>query len=110
MLLSTVKSDQMAYTVQNKVSIRNINDVYSELLRFVDDNQEIEIDLEICEDLDLSLIQLIESARKTAAAESKIIRLTKPANEAVLSTLHRAGLVEGFSANDTKFWLHKEIL
>lgn len=109
MLLSTVKSDQMAHTVQNKVSIRNISDVYTDLLRFVNNSPEIEIDLDGCEDLDLSLIQLIESARKTAANESKSIKLTKPANEVVLSTLRRAGLVDAFSADDAKFWLHKEI-
>jgi hypothetical protein len=77
-------------------------------LTYVNNNPAIEIDLDGCEESDLSLIQLIESGRKTAATESKNISLTKPANDTVLSTLRRAGIFDAFSAADTKFWLQKE--
>jgi hypothetical protein len=100
----------MVYVVPPKVNIRNIKDVHSEFLTYVKNNAAIEIDLEGCEEADLSLVQLIESARKSAEADNKSISLTKPASDMVLSTLDRAGLAEAFSADDAKFWLHKEVL
>jgi hypothetical protein len=100
----------MVYVVPAKVNIRNIKDIHSEFLTHVKNNAAIEIDLDGCQDADLSLIQLIESARKSAEADNKSISLTKPAKDIVLSTLERAGLAEAFSAGDAKFWLHKEVL
>jgi hypothetical protein len=100
----------MVYIAPSKVNIRNIKDIHAELLTYVNNNAAIEINLDDCEDNDLSLIQLIESARKSADARSKTISLTKPANDIVQSTLRRAGLLEAFSADDSKFWLHREIL
>ncbi len=98
----------MVYIVPAKVNIRNIRDIHAEFLTYANNSTAIEIDLDGCEESDLSLIQLIESARKTAAADSKNISLTKPANDIVLSTLRRAGMFDAFSAADTKFWLQKE--
>jgi anti-anti-sigma regulatory factor len=100
----------MVYAVPSKVNIRTIKDIHSEFLAHVKNNAAVEIDLQACEEIDLSLIQLLESARKSAEADNKRISLTKPANDIVLSTLKRAGLTEAFSAADTKFWLHKEVL
>lgn len=100
----------MVYAVPSKVNIRNIKDIYQEFSAYVNKNNNVEIDLDNCQDIDLSLIQLIESARKTAAAGSGSISLTKPANDIVHSTLQRAGLMDAFSSEDAKFWLHKEVL
>ena len=98
----------MVYVVPLKANIRNIKDVHDEILTYVKNNSDIRIDLDSCEDADLALIQLIESARKTAAADAKSISLTKPANTIVQTTLRRAGLLDVFSSGDAKFWLHKE--
>jgi hypothetical protein len=100
----------MAYSVPQRVNIRNIKDVHTELSAYVEGNPALEIDLDGCVETDLSLIQLIESARKTAAAQSKFISLTKPANDTVRATLERAGLFDALSPADAKFWLHKEVL
>lgn len=98
----------MVYVVPLKANIRNIKDVHDEFLTYVKNNSDVKIDLDSCEDGDLALIQLIESARKTAAADAKSISLTKPANTIVQTTLRRAGLLDVFSPADAKFWLHKE--
>jgi len=100
----------MVYTVPPKVNIRNIKDAYADFLTYVNSNTEVKIDLDGCEDSDLSLIQLIEAARKSATTDNKTISLTKPANDIVQSLLRRSGLLDAFSTNDTKFWLHKEVL
>ncbi|MDB5526347.1 MAG: hypothetical protein JWM58_4110 [Rhizobium sp.] len=105
-----LKSAHMVYVVPLKANIRNIKDVHGEFLTYVKNNNEIEIDLDSCEDGDLALIQLIEAARKTADADAKSISLTKPANTIVQATLRRSGFLDVFSCDDTKFWLHREVL
>lgn len=55
----------------------------------------------------LGLIQLILSARKTAAAAGKSVALTKPATGEFLDTLRRAGLVSAEGAPpafEQAFW------
>lgn len=100
----------MAYLVPSKVNIRNVKDIHGELLTIFKNNTTVEIDLTACEDADLSLVQLIESARKSAAAESKSVSLTKPANAMVRSILERAGFLGAFTGVDARFWLHQEVL
>jgi hypothetical protein len=98
----------MVYVIPSKVNIRNIKDIHTDFLTYVKNNKSIEVNLDDCQDIDLSLIQLVESARKSAEAEAKSISLTKPANDIIQSTLKRAGLFDAFSNVDAKFWLHKE--
>jgi anti-anti-sigma regulatory factor len=98
----------MTYTPPERVSIRNIKQVHAELLDCVNKRDEVEIDLENSIEIDLSLIQLIEAARKTAETSGKSISLTRPANDTVRAALERAGLFDSFTSDDTKFWLHKE--
>jgi hypothetical protein len=100
----------MAYQIGQKTNIRNIKDTYADLLALFDESDAIEIDLDAATECDLSLIQLIESARNHAAAAGKDIALLNPANDATVSVLGRAGFLDGFSAEDAKFWLHKEMI
>jgi hypothetical protein len=100
----------MTFIVPQRVNIRNVNDVGAALAAHVESSTAIEIDLAGCDEIDLSLIQLIEAARKSADAGSKSINLTKPANDIVQATLKRAGFLDAFTADDAKFWLHKEVL
>jgi anti-anti-sigma regulatory factor len=105
-----ISEGDVAYLVPPKVNIRNVKDIHGELLTNFKNNKAVEIDLSACEDADLSLVQLIESARKSAAAQSKDVRLTKPAGDIVRAILDRAGLSQSFTDDDAKFWLHQEVL
>ena len=108
---STRKAGEcMAHQSGQKVNIRNIKDTHAELLAEFEDSDTVSIDLDATTECDLSLIQLIESARNYGAATGKPVTLIKPANAAVLATLARAGFLESFSAADTKFWLHREVM
>ena len=100
----------MAYLVPPKVNIRNVKDVHSELLTNFRSSAAVEIDLSACEDADLSLVQLIEAARKSGAAQSKDVSLTKPATDMVRAILERAGFLQSFTGDDARFWLHQEVL
>lgn len=100
----------MTYRVPEKVNIRNVKDIHGEILIYFKNNPAVEIDLDGCEDVDLSLVQLVESVRKSAAAQSRRVSLTKPANDMVRATLERAGFFASFTSDDARFWLHQEVL
>ncbi|CDM59136.1 MULTISPECIES: hypothetical protein [Rhizobium] len=69
----------------------------------------IVIDIPEHAEADLSFIQLIESARRQAKAQSKSITHSSPAKGNVLKVLERAGFLDAFNSDDAKFWLHKEV-
>lgn len=65
------------------------------------------IDLGCEPEVDLSFIQLVESARLYAAAHGKALTLAQPASGSLLDVLERAGFIETASHEDALFWLHK---
>jgi len=98
----------MIFSLPETVNIRNIGEIQEEVSRNIFSIDEIEIDLGKCSDIDLSALQLVESARIYAASTGKQIKLSGPANAAVASTLTRAGFAERMSPEDRLFWLHKK--
>jgi anti-anti-sigma regulatory factor len=62
------------------------------------------IDLSQVADADITLIQLMESARHTAAQSGIAIRLCAPVQEAVRQTLHRGGFLSDPPDARTLFW------
>ena len=62
------------------------------------------IDLTQVVDADVTLVQLMESARRTAAQSGVAIRLCAPAQDAVLQTLQRGGFLSDPPDARTLFW------
>lgn len=69
------------------------------------------VDCQDVTEVDLSFIQLMLSARKSAIAAGKTLSLARPAEGPLRDALLQAGLigtVDGHSAADQTFWLNKE--
>jgi ABC-type transporter Mla MlaB component len=64
----------------------------------------VAVELESGDDIDLTLVQLLIAARRTAEAEEGSFALTRPADGALLQMLRRGGFVE--TAQQRAFWLH----
>jgi anti-anti-sigma regulatory factor len=62
------------------------------------------IDLSEVVDADVTFVQLMESARRTAAQTGIAIRLCAPAQDAVLQTLQRGGFLTEPPDARTLFW------
>ena len=62
------------------------------------------IDLGQVTDADVTLVQLMESARQTAAQSGVPIRLCEPAQGPVLQTLQRGGFLTDPPDARTRFW------
>jgi hypothetical protein len=91
------------------LSIRSASDIYSRIIDEFRARDAVAISIPESAEADLSFVQLVESARRQAKAQGKTFTLASPATGSVLKVLERAGFIESFGKEDTKFWLHKEV-
>jgi len=93
------------------LTIRNMPSIHSRVLDAIRRHQTVQIDSAGATEVDLSFVQLLVAARRSAALEGRSLSLTDPATGPVLDTLTRAGLLDpknpDLSGNEA-FWLCKE--
>lgn len=88
--------------------VRNIHATHDSLRVAMTENQSIEIDCAGVTEFDLSLIQLLLAAKRSADSSGKSLSLTAPASDALRAALERAGFLapELAEADGTAaFWL-----
>jgi len=66
---------------------------------------DVALDLGDIEDADLSFIQLIISAQRSAQAHGLSLTLSSPAPEPILQTLERGGFIGPAPDDRRNFWL-----
>ena len=89
----------------DNVTISNISDAHDILLAAFERENSVTIEIDGLEEADLTFIQLIESARKSAAEGGRSIQLRKPAEGAVLQVLQRGGFLDPEDRDRMNFWL-----
>lgn len=89
-------------TIKTIANVRDIIQVY--LQEAASLGRPLIIDIDGNEDVDLTLPQLLLSARQTAGQAGVTIALNKPADGNFLTVLQRAGLLCGDRHKDS-FWL-----
>lgn len=89
-------------TIKTIANVRDIIQVY--LKEAASLSRALTIDVDGNEDIDLTLPQLLLSARQTADQAGVAIALSKPADGNFLTVLQRAGLLCGDRQKDC-FWL-----
>lgn len=88
-----------------ELTIRTVSETHQALCKELQSRDEIELDFAEASDVDLTFVQLIESARLTALRQSKKLALAAPAGGILLDVLKRGGFV-GQGASNSAFWLH----
>ncbi len=73
-------------------TIRKADEIADRLKRTLTTSDRIEIDCSELEEVDVTFIQLIAAARKSAAAAGKHMVLSAPAEGCLLEALNRAGI------------------
>ncbi|PZQ60823.1 MAG: hypothetical protein DI544_07750 [Sphingomonas taxi] len=91
------------------ICLRTITSLAAELRRAFDDGGDVRLDMTAVAAPDLSTIQLIQAARRTAAAKDVDFALTAPATPVLAAVLDRAGFLAAASPDDTHFWFHGEL-
>jgi hypothetical protein len=82
--------------------------VYERLAQAFQDESEIVLNLDGLEKFDLTLVQLVESARTTASRLNKSFSLAAPVNDELRAMLERGGFVPASASQSRQFWLHEE--
>jgi ABC-type transporter Mla MlaB component len=93
------------------LTVRTVALMHERLLAALRQYPAVTVDLSRADEIDLSFIQLMLAARKSAAAAGKRLSLSAPAEGALLDALVCAGLIA--SAEDQPvagqaFWLNRE--
>jgi anti-anti-sigma regulatory factor len=87
------------------IDIRSIDNSFVKIKKAAADGASIEIDLTDVADIDLTFLQLIESARRSAAQAGAEIRLSQPAEGIIRDTLKRGGFLNDPADERARFWL-----
>ncbi len=87
------------------IEIRNIPEFHSHLIEAMNSSPSLVLDLDDVTDIDLTFVQLVESARLSAIQSGKSLRLSAPASGAVLAALERGGFLVEPTDTRTQFWL-----
>jgi ABC-type transporter Mla MlaB component len=92
-------------------TVRTAEQSHSVLLEALRSASSIDLDCSQVTETDVSFVQLLLSARKTAAEYGKSLTLAHPAGETLRSVLERGGFLKADSpAGDRLFWLKSEAL
>jgi two-component system chemotaxis response regulator CheY len=86
--------------------LRTIETFYADVHAAVQDGGSVRLDLSAVTAPDLSIVQLVEVARRHAATTGGTLALAKPANPALKALLHRAGFLSAATPADIDFWFH----
>ena len=99
-------SDTSEYSVSlsGNLTVSNIAEAYAALTAVMERGGPVVVNLDAVEEVDLTLPQLLEAARRTAAAKGQPIRLEKPAQGLVLQALQRGGFLHSDDADRLDFW------
>ncbi len=90
------------------IDVRSIGEAFDEISeaarRAAAAGIDLECDITEVSDIDLTFLQLIESARRSLRESGTAFRLSAPARDMVLETLQRAGFLSDPPDERTLFW------
>ncbi|MDG3439625.1 STAS domain-containing protein [Nitrospirillum amazonense] len=100
-------------------TLRNAEETHAALLSAMKAHAVLEIDCGALDEVDISFVQLLLAARKSARDAQRVLKLAQPVSGPLRDTLHRGGflmtaeLAAGVPApadqtTDSDFWLHTE--
>ncbi len=85
--------------------VRSIAAPYTEIVHALHSRQDVVLDMSAVEEADLTLIQLILAARRTADETDQSFTLAGPAPEPVARLLERGGFIGPAPDSRRDFWL-----
>ena len=103
MLLAGVEHNLISFV--GDVTVSNIGQAHEELGAVLREDGPVVVDIDGVTETDLTLVQLIESARRKAAGTGRNLTLRHPADGAVLEVLRRGGFLDDGTSDRAKFWL-----
>jgi anti-anti-sigma regulatory factor len=110
-MTETIQRDQaIRLTLNGPLTVRHAPEIHLRLREALGQGS-VTVDCRAADEFDLSFIQLILAARRSAAATGRTLRLAHPADATLLDRLQQAGMVrlgDEEPAADQDFWLNRE--
>ena len=103
--MSPAQPQTFVVDLSGELTIRTVATAHAELSVALEAQAAVSAGIDPEAQVDLTFVQLIESARRTAADTGRAFALAGPAEGALLETLRRGGFME--SAGQRAFWLHQ---
>jgi ABC-type transporter Mla MlaB component len=103
MLLSGVEHNLTSF--DGDVTVSNIVAARDELAAALRQDGPVVVDIDGASEIDLTFVQLMESARRKAVETGRDFTLQRPASGAVLEVLRRGGFLDDETSERAKFWL-----
>lgn len=97
-----------AVKLSDSLSIRDANVVHEQLKTALSEADSVELFIPSDAEVDLSFVQIVESARLEADVAGKTLELAAPAENAVRSIIERGGFLTAGGNGDRSFWTHEE--
>lgn len=94
------------FEISGRVDVREIEAAHKRLCAALQENATLTVNLTGVVEPDLTIVQLIESARRYAAATGKSLALKAPASGELKSLLERGGFLT--TEERRGFWLNGE--
>jgi ABC-type transporter Mla MlaB component len=99
--------DHLPVYFSGDVTVSNIESAHLELGAALSQEKPVLVDISGVTETDLTFVQLIEAARRHAAASGRDLALSRPAEGAVLEVLRRGGFLDDDVCNRAEFWLQE---
>jgi anti-anti-sigma regulatory factor len=99
----------MTLVLNDDACLKTIGDIAGRLQDAASEHDSICLDLTAAVNIDLSILQLIEAARRHAANGGAAVTLSQPASPALAALLDRTGFLAAASPADITFWFHGEL-
>lgn len=95
-------ADPRVVLIDGALTIRNAEDVHAKLLKMLSGAGDLVIDVSDADEVDVSFVQLVLAARRSAREQGRALSLAAPAAGPLREVLVRGG----FAASDPAFWGH----
>jgi hypothetical protein len=99
------RSKTFSVALSGDLTIRAIGDVRIQMIDALRDHAEVTAKVADDAVVDLTFVQLMESARRSAREDGKAFALAAPATGQLRETLERGGFLAGDDAARREFWL-----
>ncbi len=100
--MAASKKSPCKLRLRGELTIRTIAEVHQKLISAYAKSAEVLIDFTAVSEADLTLVQLIEVARQTAATDGKLLALSQAPSAALHDVLQRGGFLG--TAESASFW------
>ena len=99
---SAAEGGRIAFS--GELTIRNAEQMHTRLLDAVHRCPAVTVDCAAATDIDISFIQLVLAARKSAEAAGKVLSIAPASADRLAVAMRRAGLAEGETSAYSPLW------